>query len=210
MSCVDADGDDDAVVGAEKPLDADADSFVRLQMATWKPAVQRKSDQLSRQNNPTVTVSDDDCVNQSDPVCNRSAKISQISAKRCDNSINYSSSACGISSSVKNAGRITTEKHFSSSSRKKNVGKARFDGENIVDMHQQQGRCSLSDLGLVLSDDIYNHSVNSALERPRSVGLKRKPSTGKLALLLLFLLLHCYWHIYVFCLIVISDHCNFF
>jgi len=174
--------DDDAVDGAEKPLETDTDSLFRLQMATWKPATQRTSDPLPRQTDPTDTEFVNDSVGVSGPVCSRSAnkasvtaKTNQMSANRRDNSAYQSSLSCNKSSSAK-MGRIASVKRVSNISKRKND-----DDENVVDGHQRQDRCSLSDASLVSSVDVCTQSANAALQHPRhsSVELKRKLSTGK-------------------------------
>jgi len=180
----DDDDDDDDVDGSEKPSEVDTDSFVRLQMATWKPATQRKSEPFPRHTERKDT--EFDSISCSGPVCNISASetsspatTNHTSANRHD-SIMYRSGWVGSqsiseeASSVKKTDRISSEK-CAGSSRRKNAS------QNVVDGHQQRGRFHLSDLDLVTSDNVAGQSADAASQRRQhsSVGTKRKSSTGK-------------------------------
>ena len=144
-----------AVDGAEKPVEADHDSFFCLQMATWKPAEQRESEPLPRQ---TETADSE-------------RNFTEFNNNDVSNSRNKSTTE--NLSRVKKMSLISSAKYVSS--KRKNAGEAQFDGENIVDGHQR-GRSSLPDLSLMPVDIC-------TLKHPRlsSVGQKRKSSAGKLA-----------------------------
>ena len=171
-----------AVDGAEKPVEADHDSFFCLQMATWKPAEQRESEPLPRQTETADSERNFTEFNNND-VSNSSNKSTTENLSR-----------------VKKMSLISSAKYVSS--KRKNAGEAQFDGENIVDGHQR-GRSSLPDLSL-MSVDVCTQSSKAALKRPRlsSVGRKRKSSAGKLAWRHL-----CYMLLYLYTLFNV-DHSN--